>query len=372
MKKRRKDKRRKGGLRFFGITSRALMSVAAALLVVSYLSLYVNPAHAWFMTVFGLLFVPLALLNVFLLLWAIARRSRAVLIPLLALLPAFLLSGRYFQFGKSAHAQADGGRELKVLSYNVGRFASASKSSGVGDRKDCADSVFALIKELDPDIVCLQEFYISDARRAGDYLARRFRGYNIEYFVYPTSKGCYGNVTLSRFPIVSKSRLDFDASSNLAISCDVDMDGTLYRIYNCHFQSYSLSLASLAAKLRGDYREAVRYTEDRMRRSISLRPKQVDMVMSNVEESPVESFVVGDFNDVPISYTYQRLSRGRTDSFTQAGRGTGATYAGLRPFLRIDYVLFPTRFRALSHEVLHEGFSDHYPIMTRLELPAAE
>lgn len=369
---RRKKNRRSGGLRFFGITSRALMTMAAALLVVSYLSLYVNPAHAWFMTVFGLLFVPLALLNVILLLWAIARRSRTVLIPLVVLLPACLLSGRYFQFGKDDFEQAAGGRELKILSYNVGRFASASKSSGIEGRRACADSVFALIRELDPDIVCLQEFYIKDAGRAGAYLSSHFKGYDIEYYVYPNSEGCYGNVTLSRFPIVSKSRLDFEASSNLAISCDVDIDGSMCRIYNCHFQSYSLSPARLAAKIRGDYREAVRYTENKMRRSIGLRPKQVDMVMANVEESPVESFVVGDFNDVPVSYTYQRLSRGRVDSFTQAGRGSGATYAGFGPLLRIDYVLFPPRFRALSHKVLHKGYSDHYPILTRLEIPAGE
>ena len=54
-----------------GITNRVLMLMAAALLVMSYASVFVNPAKAWYMMLPGLFFFPLALLNVFLLVWAI-------------------------------------------------------------------------------------------------------------------------------------------------------------------------------------------------------------------------------------------------------------------------------------------------------------
>lgn len=110
------------GSLFFGITSRTLMTISAGLLVLSYLSIYINPAKAWVMTIFGLLFVPLLLFNVLLFVWAAARRSGAAFIPLVALLPAVLMSGKYFRFhdNGSSHENADG---LKIISYNVGRFA---------------------------------------------------------------------------------------------------------------------------------------------------------------------------------------------------------------------------------------------------------
>ena len=59
----------------WNIVSRVLMLLAAFLLFLSYASMLVNPARAWFMTVIGLLFVPIAVLNVLLFLWAVKRRS---------------------------------------------------------------------------------------------------------------------------------------------------------------------------------------------------------------------------------------------------------------------------------------------------------
>ena len=74
--------------RFFGLTNRVLLLVAALLLVVSYLSMVVNPAKLWLMSLAGLMFVPFLLLNIFLLVWAFMRRSKAFVIPLLAIIPA--------------------------------------------------------------------------------------------------------------------------------------------------------------------------------------------------------------------------------------------------------------------------------------------
>ena len=50
--------------------------LVAALLVMSYLSVLVNPAKAWFFTIFGLLFLPLLVLSLLFACWALLRRSR--------------------------------------------------------------------------------------------------------------------------------------------------------------------------------------------------------------------------------------------------------------------------------------------------------
>ncbi len=362
--KRKKDRRHS---LFFGITSRTLMTISAALLVLSYLSIYINPAKAWIMTIFGLLFLPLLLVNVLLLFWAAARRSGAALIPLVALLPAVSMSGKYFRFpGRDSGSGSEG---LKIISYNVGRFASAQDES-LESQRVCADSVIAFLRAEDADIICLQEFYLWNESKVSSYFSSKLKGYDVKYYVNVNSSGCSGNVILSRYPSLSKGRIDFDRSANMAFYADYDIGGTTLRVYNCHFESYNISLTRLAKSLEKDYRKTFRDTEEKMRRSIVKRPRQVESVMDDIESCPVEAIVTGDFNDTPMSYTYYRLSRSRKDSFEEAGKGSGATFSKLRPLLRIDYILFPERFNAISHRVIHKKYSDHYPIEAVIDMKA--
>ena len=101
------------------------MIISAALLLLSYVSTYVNPAKAWFMTIFGLLFAPLLLCNFLLFVWAILRKSKALVIPFLALLPTVFMAGKFFRFTDGGNVDAEGG--VKILTYNVGRFALAKQ-----------------------------------------------------------------------------------------------------------------------------------------------------------------------------------------------------------------------------------------------------
>ena len=91
MAQRNQNKKKGFGRFLFGLTARTVMLMNAGVLILSYLSMYVNPAEAWFMTIFGLLFIVFFIVNLFLLLWAIRRRSGSFVIPLLALLPSVFL-----------------------------------------------------------------------------------------------------------------------------------------------------------------------------------------------------------------------------------------------------------------------------------------
>ncbi len=343
----------------FGITSRTLMTISAGLLIMSWLSVYVNPAKAWFMTIFGLLFPIFFFCNIFLLCWAVYRRSRAVIIPAVALLPAVFMSGKFFRCGDSGDEREGG---LKIVSYNVGRFMLPQDGFNA-DPSVCADSVMSFLAHENADIICLQEFYMKDPERVLSYLSHKMKGYDIKYFVNVNSNGCYGNVTLSRYPSVAKGRVNFEHSSNMALYSDYVIDGEPFRIYNCHFESYNISLSRVAAAMEKDYHKAVKDTEEKMRRSITRRPRQVEQVLEDIDKCTENVIVTGDFNDTPMSYTYWRLSRKRKDTFIEAGSGSGATFSRLRPFLRIDYILFPEAYEALNHKVLYsKKYSDHYPV----------
>lgn len=354
-----------------GLTNRVLMTIAAACLVLSFLSSFINPAEAWFLMLPGLLFVPLALLNLFLLVWAVFRRSKAFVIPLVALLPTMLFLGRYFRFSSGA-ADGEGGVPVRIVSYNVGRFAMQPERSGIRDRKACADSVFSFLDDCDADIICLQEYCTDDNTSVRKELSGRFPGYSIEYYMYSGRAGHFGNVILSRFPIADKGVLKFDKSANLAVYADIVGKHGRFRIYNCHFESYNISLPGIVKSVEEMRNDVFRETEEKMKRSLSRRPRQVEQVMGHIASCAYETVLCGDFNDNPTSYTYQRLIKGHDDTFCRAGKGFGATYAALWPLLRIDYIFMPDGSGTCSHKTPKIRFSDHYPVIADVCFPDGE
>ena len=371
-----KNKPHKRKSLFMGITSRVLMTIAAALLVLSYLSMFFNPSRVWFMTLLGIIFIPVWILNVFLFIWALFRRSSAIVIPLVALIPTLFIVGRFYQFPKNAEKAAEGvsTEEVGLLTYNVGRFHMASKRSKDLSIEACMDSVAAYILGEDPDIVCLQEVQYLGAEAMVKDLSRRFPEYEQEYFVFTDDDGCYGNVTLSKTPAIHKGKIDFNGTANIAIYSDYELQGKRFRVYNCHLQSYNISVSRLAQELKdrisGDTSsgEVIKDTEQKMKSSIVRRPRQVEAVLSDIENSPYEAIVIGDFNDTPLSYTYFKLIKGRNDTFVQAGKGFGATYALARPFIRIDYILFPDEYHVSSHKVGNVFYSDHFPVSATISI----
>ena len=326
--------------------------VLSALMLLAYLSVVVNPAKAWFFTLFGLLYPLVLPLTAGLFIWALVRRSRMRGLLLAVLLPSLFFAGRYIQLRRPTPECEP---SLKVISYNVGLFAHGDAAT---DRTVRADSLCRWLARQEADLICLQEFHLPSNLSLDGWLGARFPGYKIEYYVLTGKSGHFGNVTLSRRPVVGKGKIDFEKSTNMALWTDIRLDSSTVRIYNCHFESYNISLSALVKK-----DGAVEETEQKMRRSITERPKQVAEVVRSMDNAPVRSVVVGDFNDNPLSYTYYRLLRGRKDSFVKAGKGFGSTYRTLWPLLRIDYILYPQDLEAVSYTVPHVKYSDHYPII---------
>ena len=333
------------------------LSVAVALLL-CYGALILNPAKAWLVSIFGLLYPLLLFLALLLLVVGLFRRSRLAALLFIILLPSVFLAGRYVRFKGTDGEEGP----LKIVSYNVGLFAHKQGAGADVPRLALADSVAAFLRGTDADIICLQEFYLPNAVDIQGYLATRFPGYAAEYYVLTGQQGYAGNVTLSRRPILFKGKIDFEHSTNMALYTDISLDTAVVRIYNCHLESYNISPEGVIRSIGGED-AVVETTGRKMRHTIERRPAQVEAVVRSMKESPVHSLVLGDFNDVPMSYTYQRLKAGRKDSFVAAGQGLSATYTKFRPFLRIDYILYPRDLEAVSYAVSKVRYSDHYPVI---------
>ena len=332
----------------FGVIS----LVAAGLLVLSYVSVVINPVHGWFYTLFGLIY-PVGLpITLVLWVWALFRKSSMRLPLTLVLLPSLFFAGRFVRFSSPKPSQE---ATLKVVSYNVGLFAHGPE--GIG-RYALADSVSWYLRGLDADVICLQEFFLPSGHPLDGWVLQHFPGYKAEFYVRTGKSGKFGNLTLSRRRITDRGKLTFEQSTNQALWTDILLASDTLRLYNCHFESYNISLSKLITK-----KGAVEETEQKMRRSIGERPKQVTAVLENIDHAPGQALVAGDFNDTPLSYTYFRLLRGRRDAFVRAGHGFGATYSSLWPLLRIDYQLYPKALEAVSHHIERVPWSDHYPVI---------
>ena len=347
-----------------GIVSRiffALLAVVFALaLVLSVAANFVNPSKAWFLTVMGLCFAPLVVACVLILIVAIFRRSRVAWLICLVLVAASFFLGRTFRFSNPDEGGSSG---PSIMSYNVGLFANSA--SGARSRVELADSVAAYIRSVNPDIVCLQEFYLPNSVNEKRWLQSRFPGYVADYYALTGKNGAAGCVTLSRYPVVRKGKFPFEGSTNMALYIDIDTGGEIYRIYNCHLESYNMSIPLIFSSVRSE--EMMEKSGRMFRRSIRARARQVDSLVADMKECPAPSFVIGDFNDMPISYTYSKFIRGRKDAFKKARRGFGGTFSALLRIMRIDYVLYPKDLDVVSYDVKRVKYSDHYPLLVKFK-----
>ena len=344
---------------FGGVVFALLAAVAAGALLISCLAPFLHPTKHSVLMLFGLYYIPLFLLNLLLLLIAIFRHPRSLLILVVGLLPTLLLADRFVKFGREEEMPA--GPSFKILTYNVGRYDAGGRKI---TSNESVPGIRRLLSEQDADIVCLQEFAVKDTSLldtclpAYPYQARHlFKG-----------NRWFGNITLSKYPIVGESTLTFPQSRNLSLVTDIDVDGRTIRIYNCHLESYSISFTSLVKRLshRDHFTDEVAQVHLKMREATRRRSEQVSALLESEAQSPYPYFLCGDFNDSPVSYTYRQLTRTQKDSFVEAGRGMGSSYSVLWPMLRIDYILLPQEFSAWRHETLRVPWSDHYPVMTNI------
>ena len=291
------------------IIARLVMILAGGILLMSYASMLVNPAKAWYMTTMGLLFVPIAVLNLLLLFWAIRLRSRSFWIPLLALLPSLVLIGKYLQFSSGGEQLSD--NTVKIVSYNVGHFILGRKPEfkEPGGSKACMDSVLRFIKGTDADIICLQEvdrgtkrsFGADEPYMMGHILAPLWRWAFVKSF--DSNGGEYGNAILSCEEPLSTVR------------CPLPGVNAPRSLILCEFANYAV--ATFHASLHEETRLASVATLERLAKTF-----------------PKPLFIAGDWNDVPDS----RFLRAIGESFAILSDTSVKTAAADKPTACIDYV----------------------------------
>ena len=359
--------------------------LAVIALVLSYLSAYISPASLWIFAFIGLVYPYLLLLNIlFCLLW-ILRKKKEFLLSLLAILIGWnnLTNQVQMNFGageetamaiQSDRQTRNDQQQIKLMSFNIRAFNLYNWTNNTDD----LNKILGFIQDEDPDIICLQEFFTQrNGTVSKSDLLKKFDNtpYNhIHYTLGSLSNNQYGIATFSSYPILNQGTIEFENTLNTCIYTDILFGQDTLRVYNNHLQSIRLSRKnySYLDSLRFRYNEQqineIKDISYRLKDAYIKRARQTEKIYDHISASPYQVMICGDFNDPPSSYTYRKLKNGFTDSFVAAGSGFGATYAGRFPSFRIDYILHDTEIRSVYHKRTRIGLSDHYPIISYLEL----
>lgn len=363
----------------FAFSFRFVLVIAALAMVMSYLSVYINPVKSSIPLFFGLYFIPIATVNFLLFIIALLHRSGSAWIPVIVLLPGLLYAETFFKVGSTPKVEKEG-IKLKIESYNVGMFAAGkvmdsrldgNKISRNKARGICRDSVMAHLRSNAPHIACFQEFYVENKRQIDTILDKEYQ-YRY-YHLFKIKNGHYfGNLILSKFPITGSGKISFPKSTNLSIYTDINHYGKTVRVYNNHLESYNISFTGLIKKFNNNisHRDSIGNeiieVHEKMRGTFIKRTEQAGKILETINESHLPTIICGDFNDTPMSYTYHLLSKGRKDSFKEAGSWFAGTYVPVWPLLRIDYILFPENCEGVCHTTHKIEYSDHYPISAEI------
>jgi endonuclease/exonuclease/phosphatase family metal-dependent hydrolase len=135
-----------------------------------------------------------------------------------------------------------------------------------------------------------------------------------------------------------------------------------------HLQSIKLNINRLFSSNKTGIDE-IEEVSSRLKTAFIKRAGQVDIMAKHIDVSPYPVIVCGDFNDTPVSYTYNKIRGDRLDTFCEVGRGMPSTYRlSVVPFFRIDYILHDKMIKSLSYKVHDIDLSDHFPVSSVVDV----
>jgi endonuclease/exonuclease/phosphatase family metal-dependent hydrolase len=240
------------------------------------------------------------------------------------------------------------------------------------------DEIVDFLVDNQPDILCLQEFesigdipqfFIDSLSQSLGLPFYKYVQYNKE-----TTDRINAIITFSRFPIVNSIAFEKDESHHFCLVSDLIVYNDTLSLYNIHLESVRfrpedytfINDLELQFEQSEKIREGSKSVFNKLRKAYVIRSAQVKELRRSIKSAPYPVIICGDFNDTPCSFSYQMLSTDKRDAFIESGSGLGNTYAGTLPALRIDYILYDSKFYSFSYTTGRKELSDHYPVAARI------
>ena len=340
-------------------------------LLMSYLAPLVDPRKVIWFAFAGLGASVIYMANVVLMLyWALRWKIMAPVVLFFLLVGAGNVS-KFVRPGFSKHyADKRVPGSLRILSYNVGSFDSAPKGGG----RDHSYEICSFIRDVDPDIICLQECDIFRANRSN--IDSLLAGWQYRSTSFAPSNGAgYGRgvAIFSKYPIRNPQVMDYPGTNNASMWADIVVRKDTLRIFTNHLQTTGINqrdrdFISPEGLVDFTSNERAMGIARKLKRNFMMRADQADAVSDVIHDGTRKVIVCGDFNDTPMSYTYRTMKGNLVDTFRKKGRGMGATYKELFGILRIDYIFHSRDFETVSYNLAGNEWSDHDPVVVEVKL----
>jgi endonuclease/exonuclease/phosphatase family metal-dependent hydrolase len=352
----------------------ALMLVV--FLILGSLAGNVDPRDNRLIPFFGLAYPYFLLLNVFMIAWwCIRRRWIFAVVTSLVILSGWSALQATFSFtGEHGDGPKANDSLIRMMTYNVHSFKPYEMDEG----DDVKTKILQLIKDENPDIICLQEYY---TRKKGAYALTDSLKELMDtksYYYLPHSENEYegtGLAIFSKYPIKNKGSIAFDTGrgGNQSIYVDVEVNKKRIRIYNVHLQSISFNkqdyqyLDKVTKKMDPELVPSKRILS-MLNSAFLKRSDQVDIMKAHMNTCEIPYLIAGDFNDTPASYAVTQLTASLNNAFVEKGRGFGTTYNGKFPNFQIDYIAASKDLKIINHRIIQARLSDHFPVRSDLSL----
>jgi len=338
-------------------------------------NIYISPVNIWWVSLFGLAFPYIAILNLLFIIYWIIAGKRQFLLSLIFILVGWRQITGYVQLNRICEPDLESSK-FEIFCFNTHNLS--DNNVGVLD-KEARQKIFTYIKNESPEIICLQEFFTTSNER--EQILKDFSSligkthYYSDVYFDSDKNNTNSLVILSTFPIIDHGTIRFTNKKAISIFTDFvfNVNDTI-RLYNVHLQSVHLIQKDLefvkditSQPNSNDFKSGSKRILWKLRQAFTNRASQVMILKEHIQNSPYPVIVCGDFNDTPSSFAYHHMLKGLKDSFKESGTGFAFTFAGNLPVpLRLDYILYDKFFASCNFDTHKVDLSDHYPISVTL------
>ena len=242
------------------------------------------------------------------------------------------------------HKPAPAHLDVRIATYNIHRCRGM-------DRRTVPLRIVEVLREIDADIVALQEVIGSGPAGAGqaEELGAALGMGWVMASVRQLRRHLFGNVVLSRFPIVHHSQYDLSWRTCEPRACqraDLELGtGRILHVYNVHLGTAVLERRYQAPRLAA-------YVHDHRIRG----PK----------------IILGDFNEWMRGLATRTLTSLFDSIDIRAHLKRRRTYPGLFPVLHLDHIYYDGEVQVRSVELPRTRralmASDHLPLVANLRI----
>jgi len=236
--------------------------------------------------------------------------------------------------------------------------------------KEKIENIVKVIKELNPDVICLQELginckYNPSIPNTAEYVKEQL-GLNAFFEEAQRWKNdeemdAIGNGIFTHFPIIKTS--SHFVQNQVKEFTDYSHEGRIY--IEAHIQLDSKAITIGTTHL--SYVHRFEITEEKKR--------EVDNLIQIIKDKKENYIFTGDLNSTPGSYTITELNKSLHNCSPAYDQNTWTTkpfdYQGFkedRIRWRLDYIFATQDTKCISSEIIKTEYSDHLPVLAILEV----